>query len=290
MKTWIQLTGQGIADLFRTPLALAQTLAVISLVAFLGGFFMLVLGNLEYQVEQYRGQVQFQMYWNVGLEQTEVDGQWKQLAGLTGLEKIETFTPEQAMELLAGSFDAGVAFQGLDTATMLPATALLQFSLPDGRDQAWTDEMHSSLRKGSGVARVDVHPLQSAGAGSWIAFFKTLFWPVVGFLGLVTALVVGNTMKLAQLQRREELEILSLVGASPWYIRYPLVVGGGVQGAMGGSLALALLALVYAGARDLFSGPPLWVEVRFLSFPEMGVFLGVLVLVGTCSSMVAVKR
>ena len=277
-------------DLFRTPLALAQTLAVISLVAFLGGFFLLVLGNLEYQAEKHRGQVQFQVYWKTGLEQAEVAGQWKELGSLSDLEKLETFTPDQAMKLLSGTLRNAGVLQELDTAALLPPTALLQFSISTGDDQAWIEGMRASLLKGVGVARVDVHPLQSVGAGSWITFFRTLFWPVVLFLGLITALVVGNTMKLAQLQRREELEILSLVGASPWYIRYPLVVGGAVQGALGGAVALSLLALVYAGARDLLGGPPLWVEVRFLSIPEAGAFLGMLVLIGTWSSMVAVRR
>lgn len=290
MKSWFRLTGQGVMDLFQAPLALAQTLAVISLVAFLGGFFLLVLGNMEYQAERFRGQIQFQIYWNVGESQDDVTRQWKDLGTLDGLEKIETFTPDQAMDLLSASLDGQESFQKLDSATLLPATALLQFSLPKGEDQAWIEKMRSALQKRSGVSRVDVHPLQSAGAGSWVAFFRNLFWPVVGFLGLITALVVGNTMKLAQLQRREELEILSLVGASPWYIRYPMVVGGALQGAMGGCIALSLLALVYAGAQDLLAGPPLWVEVRFLSFPEMGAFLGGLVLVGTWSSMVAVRR
>jgi cell division transport system permease protein len=113
---------------------------------------------------------------------------------------------------------------------------------------------------------------------------------VIGLLALIVALVVGNTMKLAQLQRREELEILSLVGASPWYIRYPLVVGGAVQGAMGGCIALTLLGLVHLGARDVLGGAPLWIEIRFLTAQEIAVFLGGLILVGTWSSMAALRR
>ena len=290
MKTWMRLTVQGVADLFRTPLSLAQTLAVISLVAFLGAFFVMVLGNLEYQAEQYRGQVQFQMYWEVGADQTVVAGQWKELGLLAGLEKVETFTPDQAMDQLAGSLEKGTGLDGLQADRLLPATALLQFSLPDGQNREWIDNMRTTLGTRPGVERVDVHPLQSAGAGSWIAFFRNLFWPVIGFLGLDVALVVGNTMKLAQLQRREELEILSLVGASPWYIRYPLVVGGAVQGVLGGCIALMMLGLIYLGARDVLGGAPLWVEIRFLTGQEIAVFLAGLILVGTWSSMAALRR
>jgi len=86
------------------------------------------------------------------------------------------------------------------------------------------------------------------------------------------------------------LEILSLVGASPWYIRYPLVVGGAVQGVLGGCIALMMLGLIYLGARDVLGGAPLWVEIRFLTGQEIAVFLAGLILVGTWSSMAALRR
>jgi cell division transport system permease protein len=64
-----------------------------------------------------------------------------------------------------------------------------------------------------------------------------------GVLALATLLLVASTIRLALWARRNEVEILSLVGASRTYIAIPLVIEGALQGLLGGMLALVLLAL-----------------------------------------------
>ncbi len=57
--------------------------------------------------------------------------------------------------------------------------------------------------------------------------------------------VVGSTVRLALQRRRIEVDVLRLVGASEQYVRRPFVVEGGVLGAAGAALAVALLGLMY---------------------------------------------
>ena len=64
-------------------------------------------------------------------------------------------------------------------------------------------------------------------------------------LALATLLIVANTIRLAVLSRRDELEILSLVGASRAYVSMPFLIEGLIQGAAGGALALGLLYAVF---------------------------------------------
>ncbi len=58
--------------------------------------------------------------------------------------------------------------------------------------------------------------------------------------------VVGSTMRLTLQRRRIEVEVLKLVGATDAYVRRPFVVEGAAQGALGASLAIALLGVLYA--------------------------------------------
>jgi cell division transport system permease protein len=60
-------------------------------------------------------------------------------------------------------------------------------------------------------------------------------------LGLATLLIVSNTIRLAVLSRRDELEILSLVGASRAFVNTPFLLEGLLQGALGGAVALVVL-------------------------------------------------
>ena len=64
-------------------------------------------------------------------------------------------------------------------------------------------------------------------------------------LGLAALLIVANTIRLAFYSRRDELDILALVGASRTFVRVPFLLEGTVQGLLGGLLSLLLLYGAY---------------------------------------------
>ena len=64
-------------------------------------------------------------------------------------------------------------------------------------------------------------------------------------LALASLLIIANTIRLAVLSRRDELEILSLVGASRSFVAAPFLIEGWLQGALGGALALAALYAIF---------------------------------------------
>lgn len=88
--------------------------------------------------------------------------------------------------------------------------------------------------------------------GDWVDGYAraTTLIRVLGYalgvvLSLAALLIVANTIRIGIYARREELEILSLVGASRMYVRAPFVVEGTLQGALGGVLALIFLWLAF---------------------------------------------
>ena len=65
---------------------------------------------------------------------------------------------------------------------------------------------------------------------------------ILGFaLVLATVLIVSNTIRLTVYARRDEIAIMGLVGATPWFIRAPFVLEGALVGLLGGTLATAIL-------------------------------------------------
>ena len=55
-------------------------------------------------------------------------------------------------------------------------------------------------------------------------------------------LLIANTIRLSLYARRREVEVMKLVGATDWFIRWPFVLEGVIVGALGGVLAILLLA------------------------------------------------
>lgn len=70
---------------------------------------------------------------------------------------------------------------------------------------------------------------------------KFAMWGLAILLVLTTALLVGNTIRLSIYARRREVEVMRMVGATSWFIRWPFVIEGVFVGAAGGLIAILLL-------------------------------------------------
>lgn len=286
----LRLTGRGLADLARHPVAQFFTLAAVAMVSALAGALLLALVNVDRELARSGGQVQVQAYWRVGSNQTQVRAQWEEISRMPGVTGLATFTPDQALDALSNALGEGGDFSWLRGSNPLPPTAELRLTAPAGQGEAeWVKGLVSRLLALPGVERVRLNPLQTETVRTWIAVSRRVLWPVIGVLGLVVALVVGNTVRLSMLDRRDEVEILRLVGARPWYIRLPLLAGGAAQGLVGGGLALVLLKLAQSGVREALNFPPLFISIVFLPAGHgLGMVLAV-GLVGAAGSWMALR-
>jgi cell division transport system permease protein len=61
---------------------------------------------------------------------------------------------------------------------------------------------------------------------------------------VASVLLIANTIRLSLFARRREVEVMKLVGATDWFIRWPFVIEGVILGALGGVLAVLLLGVV----------------------------------------------
>jgi cell division transport system permease protein len=82
---------------------------------------------------------------------------------------------------------------------------------------------------------------------------KILLASLVGLLILASILLVANTIRLSVFARRREVEIMKLVGATNWFIRWPFVIEGLIVGFLGGLVAVLLLWLAKATVVDPLS-------------------------------------
>lgn len=285
----LRLVGRGLKDMFRRPWSQCLTLAAVTLAAFLGGLFLLVVDNLDRELLDVKGRFAFQVYWEPTEDLTTVRKGWANLQSLPHLNSWQTFTPEQALTDLARALDGAKAVKNLQAENPIPPTALLFFSPPPEEADAFARDMLQQLQALPGVTDVHYDALQMELARSWAGFSRTLLWPLAFMLTLVVALLVGNTMKLSMLSRRDEIEILHLVGAARWYIRLPLVAGGAALGVVAGALALALLRGAQIALAAFCSAPPLNIDVQYLPPMQAAALVGVLAAVGMASGWVAVK-
>lgn len=80
---------------------------------------------------------------------------------------------------------------------------------------------------------------------------KTITLVVIAIMGLLTITIINNTIQLVIQSRKEEIEIMRLMGVSNWYIRFPFIMQGAFYGFTGSFLALIPLGYVQNGLNNV---------------------------------------
>jgi cell division transport system permease protein len=115
---------------------------------------------------------------------------------------------------------------------------------------------------------------------------------LVVLLVIASVLLIANTIRLSLYARRREVEVMKLVGATDWFIRWPFVLEGVLVGALGGLLAVLLLAVVKVAVVD-----PLQADFALMSAPQtmnfgalIALLLGASVAVSALGSGISLRR
>jgi cell division transport system permease protein len=111
-------------------------------------------------------------------------------------------------------------------------------------------------------------------------------------LAVASVLLIANTIRLSLYARRREVEVMKLVGATDWFIRWPFVIEGVLVGALGGILAELALGVVKVAVVD-----PLADDFRLMSAPDTmnfgllaAVLLAASVAVSAAGSGISLRR
>jgi cell division transport system permease protein len=111
-------------------------------------------------------------------------------------------------------------------------------------------------------------------------------------LTIASILLIANTIRLSLYARRREVEVMKLVGATDWFIRWPFVIEGVVVGAAGALLAIAVLGVTKVALLDpLANNWTLIAAPRTISFTALVIVLmGAGVLVSALGSGLSLRR
>jgi cell division transport system permease protein len=115
---------------------------------------------------------------------------------------------------------------------------------------------------------------------------------LAGLLMIASVLLIANTIRLSLFARRREVEVMKLVGATDWFIRWPFVMEGMLVGALGGLLAVLILAVFKIAVVD-----PLAQEYALIAAPDTMAFpvliallLGAAIAVSAAGSGLSLRR
>ncbi len=94
---------------------------------------------------------------------------------------------------------------------------------------------------------------------------QIMFWFLAIALGVAAVALIANTIHMAIYSRREEIEIMNLVGASNWFVRTPFLLEGAIEGLIGAGLAVAVVVAGLRIADDQLTELPDWINIGIRS-------------------------
>lgn len=282
---------KALENIWINPFLSLVTLSTIAISMLILGLFSLIYLNVQQSLHQMGGELQITAYLQetISSEQAEVlrskVADWPEVEGITYISK------EQALARFRSQLReyAGI-LEGLKE-NPLPASLELTLMPQYGRSGN-IKELSTRLGRLPGVAEVQYGRKWMAKLRVFVEVMKLVGITVGGLLLIATIFVISNTIKLTFYSRREELEIMRLVGATDFFIKAPFLIEGLLHGLGGALLAaggLSLLILFLFSHLDL----PLRLAVMAGSLPMgqlVAGFLGLGLLLGVLGSMVSLRR
>ncbi|MFZ5426562.1 MAG: cell division protein FtsX [Thermodesulfobacteriota bacterium] len=266
------LLGRALARAFsqigRTPGPHALSALALALTCFMAGAFGLLLSNMDRHLQARQGHAQFQAFWKAGSDMASVRQQWERIRQVEGVDRLDTFTPEEALENLKTTLGNGTDLSWM-APSALPPTALVTVRVTTA-DMRPYREFAERLKALPGVEKVSISPMQLDMATALRSLSVKALVPLSLSLSLAVAAVAYLAARLSLESRREEVEILRLVGAREWFVRLPWAVSAGLTGLAGALIGLGVLRVLQSALSGALHEPPLWIRIGPLPIEEAG--------------------
>ena len=231
-----RLTRRAIVNLWRAPLPSLVAVLTIALALFLGAGFLAALGGAQLLLRGWGAEASLTLY----LDPKSTDEQAQALAEQLKQDPagLAVAYVDRGQALARLRLDLGDLASTLDGLAKNPLPPSIELTPRQRLAVAEVKALAARLSKLPGVADVDygrewldrlealARALRAAGAGATAL--------VLG----AAILVVANTIRLAVYARRDEIEIMKLVGATDGYVRLPFLLEGALQGMAGAGLSV----------------------------------------------------
>ncbi len=279
---------EAAAAIRRTPLLTGLSALMVGLALFVVGLFGLAAHNLHIALESIEERVEVVAYLREGTQ----DAQWQEaitaLGDLPGVEAVDYYSKDDARQRAIDDLPEIAEVSADLEPNPFPASLEIRF-LPGSRNSESVQAVVEAARRYMQPPHSFVEDVRYG--TDWVERLFTLrrigavtAMILGGAFALVATLIIGTAIRIAIFARKEEIQIMRMVGARDSFVHRPFILEGAATGFLGGLLAAFLTWGTY---RTLFTFlfdlewiPTGWVLIGLVA----GTVLGVL------ASSLAVRR
>ncbi|MGF9910031.1 permease-like cell division protein FtsX [Brevibacillus porteri] len=283
---------EGVKNLGRNGWMSFASISAVTITLFILGVFLVLAMNVNYFTQSVEKQVEIRVFMDLLATKENITQVENNIKKLPQVESVSFIPKDEGLKQFKESLgEKAYLFEGLEESNPLPDAFKVKTKQPQDTAtvaaQIKNFQYVKSLTYGEGT--VDkLFSLTEAVRNVGIVF-------IIG-LGFTAMFLIANTIKLTIVARRREIEIMKLVGATNWFIRWPFFVEGLLMGVAGALIPTIMLTVGYYylldaihssfEASQLFKLLPLFPLVYqvALALLAIGAFIGI------WGSLVSVRR
>ena len=271
---------------FMSFAAVCVTMACLMIV---GSFYALTY-NVSVMVEELDTTNEIIVFVDRELSDAEAKSISSQLSKIENVYQATPVTREQALEDFIAEYEDKDALSGLEASDLSFRYKVIL------ADNSIIEETVEEIKAISGVSNILAAYEMAESFAALQNVLQIASLAVIGILLVISLLIISNTVKLAMYDRRDEIAIMKMVGATNGFIRLPFVVEGFTLGMVAAALSFFLEWVLYdavvtritaiAALQQLFS----FVPFTQLMLPMIAVFLSAGLFVGVVGSWTSIRK
>ena len=241
----IYIIQEAVKGFFKNKSMSFITIGIITISIFIFGLFIAGTANMLNVIKLAEDRIEMIVYLKDNLKAEEIKLLDEQIATILGVQQTEFVSKEQALENFKKEMSENSPLLSAFESNPLPASIKVTVSMAY-KTPEYLHEISEKIKLFSGVEDIDY-------GSEWIddldRIIKILFFIDI-ILGIIITLssvfVVFNTIRLTVYARREQIDIMDLVGATETYIELPYIIEGIVHGLFGSLISTALLYSLFS--------------------------------------------
>jgi cell division transport system permease protein len=206
---------------------------------------MLFFRNADEILNSWQEGVRITAYLADGLASERIAALEQEIGGMEGVSAVRFVSKEEGLQALKAQMEhQGSILENLRD-NPLPDALDIRLTAA-GQSAAALEGLAAELDALEGIEAVEYGQRWIGRVARILDLFRLVGYTMGGLFFVAAVFIVGNTIRLTLYSRREEVEIMRLVGATDRFIMVPFYLQSMIQGALGGVMGLGALLVMYA--------------------------------------------
>ncbi|MCI2058708.1 MAG: permease-like cell division protein FtsX [Oscillibacter sp.] len=281
---------EGMSNMFSHGFMSFAAIGITVACLLIMGTFSLVAVNADAQLKTLESENEVLAFVNEDYTEDQAKGLQSELENLSNVASVQYISKEDAMASFQAQYPDEQMFQN----NLKPEIFRDRYAV-HLKDLHLTKETVAALKDVEGIDDVNAYEEISNGFITVRNIATVVCVALILILFVVSIFIISNTIKLTTFDRREEIAIMRMVGATNGFIRWPFVYEGFMLGLLGAVISFFLQwALYEAVARGVATNDTLQL-IHIVSFeqlwvPVAAVFGGTGILIGVGGSLSAIRK